>query len=45
MKKAQDNQKIYAYHRQRLLEQGEDDHVFLKVTPKLRLKDTLSHES
>ncbi|XP_050919677.1 uncharacterized protein LOC127137247 [Lathyrus oleraceus] len=38
MKKAQDCQKSYADHRRRPLEFDEGDHVFLKVTPRLRLK-------
>ncbi|XP_050916228.1 uncharacterized protein LOC127131346 [Lathyrus oleraceus] len=38
MKKAQDRQKSYADHRRRPLEFDEGDHVFLKVTPRLRLK-------
>ncbi|XP_050886111.1 uncharacterized protein LOC127091493 [Lathyrus oleraceus] len=38
MKKAQDRQKSYAYHRKRPLEFDEGDHVFLKVTPRLRRK-------
>ena len=38
MKKAQDRQKIYEDKRRRPLEFDEGDHVFLKVTPRLRLK-------
>ncbi|XP_050897808.1 uncharacterized protein LOC127104681 [Lathyrus oleraceus] len=38
MKKAQDLQKSYADHRRRPLEFDEGDHIFLKVTPRLRLK-------
>ncbi|XP_050877277.1 uncharacterized protein LOC127081030 [Lathyrus oleraceus] len=38
MKKAQGRQKSYADHRRRPLEFDEGDHVFLKVTPRLRLK-------
>ncbi|XP_050892386.1 uncharacterized protein LOC127097934 [Lathyrus oleraceus] len=38
IKKAQDRQKSYADHRRRPLEFDEGDHVFLKVTPRLRLK-------
>ncbi|XP_050889268.1 uncharacterized protein LOC127094483 [Lathyrus oleraceus] len=38
MKKAQDRQKSYADHRRRPLEFDEGDHVFLKVTLRLRLK-------
>ncbi|XP_050897824.1 uncharacterized protein LOC127104695 [Lathyrus oleraceus] len=38
MKKAQDRQKSYTDHRRRPLEFDEGDHVFLKVTPRLRLK-------
>lgn len=37
MKNAQDHQKSYADNRQRPLYFGEGDHVFLKVTPRLRL--------
>lgn len=38
MKKAQDLQKSYTGHRRRPLEFEEGDHVFLKVTSRLRLK-------
>ncbi|XP_050889368.1 uncharacterized protein LOC127094594 [Lathyrus oleraceus] len=38
IKKAQDLQKSYAHHKIRPLEFNEGDHVFLKVTPRLRLK-------
>ncbi|XP_050877958.1 uncharacterized protein LOC127081786 [Lathyrus oleraceus] len=38
MNKAQDRQKSYADHRRRPLEFDEGDQVFLKVTPRLRLK-------
>ncbi|XP_050875361.1 uncharacterized protein LOC127078986 [Lathyrus oleraceus] len=38
IKKAQDRQKSYADHRRRPLEFDEGDHVFLKVTLRLRLK-------
>ncbi|XP_050920199.1 uncharacterized protein LOC127137819 [Lathyrus oleraceus] len=38
MKKAQDHQKSYADHMRTPLEFDEGDHVFLKVTPRLRLK-------
>ncbi|XP_050916629.1 uncharacterized protein LOC127131759 [Lathyrus oleraceus] len=38
IKKAQDLQKSYADHRKRPLEFDEGDHVFLKVTLRLRLK-------
>lgn len=38
VKKAQDRQKSYADNRRRPLEFKEGDHVFVKVTPRLRLK-------
>lgn len=38
MKKAQDRQKSYANNKTRPLEFEEGDHVFLKVSPRLRLK-------
>ena len=38
VKQAQDRQKSYADNRRRPLEFAEGDHVFLKVTPRLRLK-------
>ncbi|XP_050902434.1 uncharacterized protein LOC127113342 [Lathyrus oleraceus] len=41
IKKAQDRQNSYADHRRRPLEFDEGDHVFLKVTPRLRLKGPL----
>ncbi|XP_050918738.1 uncharacterized protein LOC127136188 [Lathyrus oleraceus] len=40
MKKAQDRQKSYEDHRRRPLEFGEGGHVFLKVTPRWKLKGT-----
>ena len=38
MKQAQDRQKSYADNRRRPVEFGDSDHVYLKVTPRLRLK-------
>lgn len=38
VKKAQDRQKSYTDNQRRPLEFEEGDHIFLKVTPRLRLK-------
>lgn len=44
VKKAHDRQKIYADNRRRPLEFEEGDNVFMKVTPRLRLKGSFKSQ-